>query len=743
VAIACAAPRTRLAWRCAALLLALSAIATALGTVAVGRKPLWPIEVTGSPTPAEYARRSVDTVLDRGDFLTRAPDGQAHAAFRFSAPQSFLRIEHGYPAEPSPIHRLRRAAVQWSDGAAWHDAAVAESRDGTLVFDVSAAGAHARWRLLVLESGSASEVVIGRLEFVPLRSLPAQLLARVPVDIPWVALFLALLVLAASAARRPSPARIFAAAAVPAGLFVLAYSLGYAPLQPILTDDSWGYISALAHGVYSEFRNSGYPSFVLAVGKLAGFAALPAAQLLVQTVFYGLAVWRLSAAYGWRWLGPVLLLAFCLFDIGTFSAPWVMTEALFSAGLVLCSAGLAAAARRPSPVTLALAGLGLFTAVAAKSIGVILIVPAVLLLRFLPRRLWLRAATLAVLPGIGAYLLMSWHGYERTGRFSPEQFAGTALIGHVAWMLDGDVPGRPEIGPALRASVQPTLARRPADLGRIRSVSDLDDYVNYTANEYNSLLWENIAPAAWKSLGNDDYAKVDSIYRQLALSSIAKRPLAYAGHVAAHFYGLWREAVYVKSLRDTAVYNRALPAGLPEETRAGYRGLVGGLLQPYLDPQAARAAAKVQADVPLALGTLADLALDSVAAFVSRWRIGLVVGGMALLLSLLFLLPGRLSRAWRTEIMLALSINAYFLGHALFQPSLTRYGWVALAPAVLLTACVLSRLMGTLWRGIFACAGARLVHHLGAARTGAPARAILVGGLVASVGSSGANARQS
>jgi hypothetical protein len=63
-----------------------------------------------------------------------------------------------------------------------------------------------------------------------------------------------------------------------------------------------------------------------------------------------------------------------------------------------------------------------------------------------------------------------------------------------------------------------------------------------------------------------------------------------------------------------------------------------------------------------------------------------VLGALALLLSILYLVPGRLAQLYRTEIMIALSLNAYFGAHALLQVTLQRYAATGTLAAIFLAA---------------------------------------------------------
>jgi hypothetical protein len=460
------------------------------------------------------------------------------------------------------------------------------------------------------------------------------------------------------------------------GGFLVIYSFAYAPVVPILSPDSYNYVQPLIAGSFNTTRSIGYPVFVLVVAKLGGFAILPWVQLLAQVLSYVVAAWLLSRAYNSFFLGIFALLGLCLQGVMTLNAPQVLTESLFIAALTLFAGAIAASARRADSLNLALVGVGLVLAVAAKAVGIVLVVPAVLLLRFVPRHTRMKGAALAILPGVAVYLAMSAHGYARSGTFSPEQFAGYALGGHVGWMLDGEIEGQPGVAERTRAAAALVTAKRPADLEDIRSLSDLDRYVIYTSNEYNELLWVNMVP----SLGAPSNKAANDALLALSISSIKRRPLAYLGHVAAHFYGLWTMVGHAPTLPDAAVLVREYAAESPSVSYSVF----GGLANP-LPHDAVRRAVQAQTSVPL-IGKEFLVWVGQA----SGGRAMLIMAAFTIAISLLFLMPGWLGRMYRGEIVLALSLNAYLLGQALFQVALSRYSTVIFPALFLFFGCFLA-----------------------------------------------------
>ncbi|MEA2943196.1 MAG: hypothetical protein QOD09_3725 [Bradyrhizobium sp.] len=663
----------------AVLLLSLL-LGLALATVAISRDS--PLEISGSPTPPEHMPRTPDQLLRGGDFVTRAPDGEAFVQMRFGSPQNFDRVVQSYD-EVWAQYRIHKAAIQTSDdGIEWTKAAEATERNGQLIFDVRSAGAHAYWRMTVLESGDAPEVIFENLHF----RRSDGILRRFPIDVAWLCLTPALILLFVSLPPRLSPGRLFVSAAIPVALFVSIYSFGYVAYHTINYNDSSSYLQRVLTGSYSPIRNSGYPLFLVLASKTLGLDRLAWLQLGTIIACYFAGVWLLVSHLQRKWLGLVLAVAFALQGATISFADQILTEALFTAGLTLVAAALGALAWRPG-INAVIAGMiGIALATIAKSVGLVLVVPALLLVRFLPKGAWLRVSAPIVAAGLLTYGAMAVHGYSRTGNFAPESFAGFALIGQVGWMLDDNFMPQSELTRALRDAAVPVLQKRPADLSQIDSLATLNRYVDYTVQEYNSLLWTTLVPIA------QPFPTVEAenaFFLQFAFSSIRAHPAAYLRHAAAHFYGLWRDMGQIEPLRGETIRIRAEPALASAVEIQLRNAMPGSILAPYPEKPQLTAERIGQESLPLALGMIWDRYWIRPA-----WTIA--IGILALGLSVLFLIPGRLAVLYRTEIMIALSLNAYFAGHALLQVTLPRYAEVGILGAFMLVASFIATTLGAL-----------------------------------------------
>lgn len=645
--------------------LGLSALALATLFVSRGQIP----EVSGSPTPPEFQGRTVVNVLSWGDFVTRAPDGEAHVLISYNTAEAFRQLVHAYDGEVWPQYRIVTAAVlQSDDGTNWTTVAEASELEGKIVFDLGNAGAHRFWKVIAVKSGDAPEVVFGHLSFVK----SVRLIERVPVDAVWLALVPASLLVLRAFGLTLSLGRVFASTAIPVTLFVLLYTFGYAGFHTVIWPDSATYLQRVLFGTYSESRNHGYSSILLAVHDTIGLDYLALFQFGIGIVCYLTAAFLLAVRFGNKWFGSLLVLALLLQGTLVRSAPEVLTEALFMAGLTLFAAALGALAWRPDKRAVIAASVGIVLATLAKTIGVVLVVPALLLVRFLPKGHRLSVSGAIVVCGLGTYALMAVSSYVRTGVPTPERFAGFALIGHVGWMLDDTSMPPSDLTQSMIKAVAPVIAQRPPDLTNIRSLDTLDRYVNVTTQEYNILLWQKLLPA-FALESKPGPVDANAFFLRFGFSSIRAHPLAYLRHVAAHFYGLWRDLREVMPLRNATVSMRQ--ASCQSTVR---KSIPPSVLAPCPSEAIFNSEQVKQLNLPLALDILKQ-----------HWilRKGTIwIGALALFLSILILVPGRLAWLYRTEIMIALSLNAYFGAHVLLQVTLERYAFVAASAATFMVA---------------------------------------------------------
>jgi hypothetical protein len=420
-------------------------------------------------------------------------------------------------------------------GANWTDVAEVGEQNGAIAFDLGNVGAHKFWKMSVVRSGDAPEVVFGQLLFVRDRNI----LQRVPVDVVWLALIPASILILISFQVPLSPGRLFAVTAIPVVLFVFAYTLMYIDYQILVSQDSAGYLQLVIKGSYASIRSAGYPTILWAVHKVVGLEHLAWVQLGAGMACYLAGARLLAVRSGNRWMGPVLALAILFQGVTSQFAPAVLTEALFTAGLGLFAAALGALARRPDRLAVVAAVVGIILAILTKSIGVVLVLPALLLIRFLPREKYLSVSGTIVMAGLATYGLLAVSNFERTGDLSAESFAGYALMGQVGWMLDDTSMPPSDLTRSLIGAAAPVIAQGPADLGNIHSLATLDRYVDVTAQDFNIVIWNKLFPIAISQLHTRE--KVNSFFLRFGISSVRAHPMLYLRHVAANFYGLWRD----------------------------------------------------------------------------------------------------------------------------------------------------------------------------------------------------------
>lgn len=719
----------------AAALLALVVIAVLVMRALPGMPPdELPAAVDGSPSPPaeQFDWRSIDpaNVLPGryGNFAVDAPDGEAHVRFDFGAPRRFASLRHAYtrPA-PDPWYRIRELRVDYSDDATtWSTvgplAADAADDQARIRFDLGQAGAHRWWRVVATASDAHRLAIFGSLRF----ETPPSWSRLLPLD---VLLGLGSL-LAFAVSRRVGVARA-RAALIAVSCWVVSLSLALAlaasPSWVLLGPDSFAYLAWLLNGELSSAVTAGYPLFVSLVDRVLGLDRLPLLQLSAELAAMVAAAFvvhetRRTDAVVFLLAVPLLLGALAQFGLA------LGTEALFLSGFTAAAAALGAATHEPSRRILVTAGIGLSVAVAVKSVGIVLVVPALMAMRFVPSAARRRYALLAILPPLLVYLLMCADGLRRFGEFAPQAFGGVALVGHVAWIEgSGDAADDSRAGPeaqrALTEALAPLLADRPDPRTAIRRSIEqgdpaaLDAYVDRSSMEYGALLVAvdtHLRSRLRDPVSGRDPAAVSLNAEMMALARqrIASDPAAYAAHVAAHFHGLWRDA----GTGGYIVRNSATSIPHPLENLASTRANVP-LLDSWLHPLALERIAPRIAPRPDARQSLDAAARQSLlrpglwppsaevpAAGTTR-RATTILGFVALALCALWLAPRHIAAPWSAQIATALMLNGYFLGHSLFQVTLVRYAHVALPAMLLLAIGVASTALRLLLRRSASLAG--------------------------------------
>jgi SAM-dependent methyltransferase len=494
----------------------------------------------------------------------------------------------------------------------------------------------------------------------------------------WLVIILSFL--AAAMATPKVRAWAFALGIAGATAYLFAIILALLP-APVPYPDSYGYL------IWSLFRTFGYPLMLDAYRVLfPSWSYLPlfqAALLMGALVLLALAVARTcrSPLAGWA----IVCLTFAGATMLGSSAD-LLTEAPFSAFVMAHIALFIYYLDTRRPVFALLSGLALAAAVLVKSVGLVLLGPLTLLVLASPgRRGVLVVLTLA--PAALAWIVPSTFNLERFGTFESSNAGGFALGGQVAWLI------HPRPGSALSAeaklveqAVAPIIAQRPPKFDTVVQ------YIDYTANEYNPLLWGSAVPAlgnyyaalrppepcTWRgeAIGcvRPHMLSINQTLMRLAKESIAAEPVPYARHVLAHYYGLWRDAFPRTSDLVGQIESRAqLLSAAYDPKQSGYHALLGPL-PPFKAPEQRAAAIATLASSPGA--RLLDIALlrEITGSFTYTFprhpgKIALV----AVLASLLVVVLPRLSTAGAALCYCGLVLNAYFLGTALTQPSMVRY----------------------------------------------------------------------
>ena len=547
----------------------------AIATLLVSREPI-PAEVTGSPTPAEYPLRWVYGVLYFGDFITRAPDGEAHVQIRYDRPEAFKRLVHAAIV----ARNCRRRNVLLPR----HFRSAMMEPIGPMSPRPESKTAQLPSTLETLErtnSGkcpSSNQAMRRRLSSVSCSFVRDQnILQRVPVDVVWLWLAPASILILICFQVPLSAGRLFAVTAIPVLLFVFTYTLMDVGYHLVLTQDSAAYLQLVIKGSYASTRSAGYQTILWAVHKAdAGLEHLAWVQLGACIACY-LAGARLLAVRSGnnRWMGPVLVLAVLFQEIyGTICTCRHDGSAVYSG--IWAVRGRVGGSRPTARQACAWwrAVVGIILAILTKSIGVVLVLPALLLMHFLPREKRLSVSGAIVMAGLATYGLLAVQQFRSVrGDLSAESFRRICARWGQDW-LDAR-----RSHPCRRPTSREALIRRCG--ARDSAAAAAEPRLTFTrlrpsivmstrhgAQDFNILIWYKLFSDR-RIRASYHREKVNAFFLRLnGISSVRAHPMLYLRHVAAHFYGMWRDLDQIVAGADCN--NRAASCAGCSEYRSVY-----------------------------------------------------------------------------------------------------------------------------------------------------------------------------
>ena len=504
-----------------------------------------------------------------------------------------------------------------------------------------------------------------------------ELLRQVPVDLVWLSLIPAFLLLFSTTSSGLSRNYLLVSFASPVMLFVLMYSFGYVPYHTLHFNDSASYLQKVLTGTYASNRNFGYSTILVAINRTIGIDRIAWFQFGAIIACYLTGAWLLGSYLQRKWLAPLIVAMFLAQGATTTFSDRILTEALFAAGLGLFAASLGALAWQARAAAQMAGVAGIVLAIAAKSIGIVFVIPALLVARFLPKDGRFRHSAPIAAAGLATYLAMAGYNYVNTRVFAPENFAGEVLVAHVAWTLDDAYMPKTDLTRQMLATAADVVRKRPDNLTKIDSRASLDRYVSYTAVEESEIFWNGLYPVGASHFSSG--AQENAFYLQFAISTIRVHPFPYILHSAAHFYGLWRDLGNLQSLREATIDIRSLPLRETVAERQLRDSNPPSILARYPEQSQLEAELETQKRLPLAFPALWD----------HRWinsSSSIALGVLSLILCALYFIPSTIALFYRTEIMIALSLNSYFAAHAFMYATEPRYANVAIIAAIMFVA---------------------------------------------------------
>ena len=336
--------------------------------------------------------------------------------------------------------------------------------------------------------------------------------------------------------RRIGALAIFLISAIPVVVFANVIVLRHWPLPAALTPDTALYIGL------NEVRSIGYPGFLRTVialfGNLSVLVAIQLNLLLVSIVMLG---WAVTRVVGRRLCGIALLLLQGLNPALLIWAEQVMTEGLFIPLLMAHAAFVLLLLTRPSRAIAALASVTLVAAIVVRPAAYSLLLNLPLLVLLLRVR---QAGILAwvIIPAAALYLAAAGAHKAALGTWQSQSFGGFTLLGKVALLIHGDVPGAPPLGEEIYRRI--AVQVRDAETKRFPTEVRV-----YTANWYDPILYGDVLPVLLDYVRHNDADASDtygSVWRQmnsvawsLAIRVIRQEPIGYLKLALSQYDGLW------------------------------------------------------------------------------------------------------------------------------------------------------------------------------------------------------------
>jgi hypothetical protein len=196
---------------------------------------------------------------------------------------------------------------------------------------------------------------------------------------------------------------------------------------------------------------------------------------------------------------------------------------------------------RSSRATAAFAGLTLMAAILVRPAAYSLLLSLPLLILLLrDRQIAILAWTIA--PAVALYVAAAGVHKAALGNWQSQSYGGFTLIGKVALLINGDVPGAPALGEEIYRRIAPQI--KEAETKKFPT-----EFWVYTANVYDPILYEVVKPVLFdyvKRTDADPFGNYDHLWRHvnsvawsLALRVIEQDPIGYLRLVVAQYYGLW------------------------------------------------------------------------------------------------------------------------------------------------------------------------------------------------------------
>ncbi len=461
------------------------------------------------------------------------------------------------------------------------------------------------------------------------------------------------------------------------------------PGKVFISPDSYSYYTLLPS------RVPGYGIFMYLVSAVVGsIHGVVVFQVILYFASLGFLAYAVSVVIGKWWVGILVIAILAGSESALLSTSELLTESLFVSLLMLCISFILLTVCSGLLKNIIMLGATLAMLIIIRPVGyaVLALIPFIVFINFSETRfkvLWAALAPIIIIVSVSTY---NWYKYEN---YSLQMMGGFALLGNVGWNIQAEEQSEHyQMELDLETKVARVINKRPV------SLTYPWEYHQYTANEYNTLLWGNIVPVLRSHMDRegilDKYpydinmvSQINEVALDVALNAIIKDLHSYTYHVFAHYAGAWRYLFLRGTYKSGGFANNTCSKyDSSEYSVANASELWGGVIN-YKDYELHDRDICYQRspfDYIGAWQKLGNVSLLHIITFIVSLSF----------IPLYFLSKNNKNKQYKVLALMSLLLHGYFFLVALTQVTIPRYVWVAEPIALVMLITFISLILSNI-----------------------------------------------